>query len=205
MTHTNFENLPQPTADLEIAKAHLDEFGYCLIADALSPEQITALRSRLLEQAEAELQQGIALEDGGPKGGPGINQRLTMLVNKGKVFREMLFIRSVRAVIDHALGDEYLLHSYTANITKPGGVAMNLHTDQWWMPAPIPRNQAYIPAGSITRARPNVEATEPIETLIPRTAVNVMWMLNDFTAENGGTRLVPVATRFLMDEFTKVR
>jgi hypothetical protein len=109
MTDTNFENLPRPTTDLEMAKAHLDEFGYCLIAEALSPEMIAALRTRLLEQAEAELQQGVAIEDGGPDGTPGINQRLTMLVNKGQVFLEVLFIESVRAVIDHALGDEYLV------------------------------------------------------------------------------------------------
>ena len=191
MSHANSENSPRPTTDLGMAKAHLDEFGYCLIAEALSPELNAALRTRLLEQAEAELQRGVAIEDGGPEGLPGINQRLTMVVNKGKVFLEVLFIESVRAVIDHALGDEYLLHSFTANIAKPGGATMELHTDQWWMPAPIPRNQAFTPVGSITRARPNVEATGRVETLIPRAAVNVVWMLNEFTAENGGTRLVP--------------
>ena len=45
----------------------------------------------------------------------------------------------------------YLLSSYGANIAKPGGIAMNLHTDQWWMPEPIHRNPNPVPAGSLTR------------------------------------------------------
>ncbi|MEM7030381.1 MAG: phytanoyl-CoA dioxygenase family protein [Chloroflexota bacterium] len=188
---TGFESLPQPTTDLNTATANLDKYGYCLIANALSQDQVAALKTRMVEQAEAEMQAGVAIQDGGPKGGPPINQRLTMLVNKGRVFREMLFAPAVRAVIDHALGEEYLLHSHTANIAKPGGVAMGLHTDQWWMPVPIPRDQEANPVGSMTRARPNIEAVEPIETLPPRACVNVMWMINDFSPENGGTRLVP--------------
>jgi len=203
--------LPQPTANVAQAKSDIDHYGYCLIENALDPVVVNAALKRLKEQAAAELEQGAAFEDGGPrqqwgaftdgKGRPrqqaytaaagGVNQRVWMLVNKGQVFRDILFTASVRAVVDHLLGDDYLLSSYSANIAKPGGVAMNLHTDQWWMPNPVNREPSPIPVGSITRERTNLKGEETPLMIAPCVCVNVMWMLNDFSAENGGTRFVP--------------
>ncbi|MCY3709202.1 MAG: phytanoyl-CoA dioxygenase family protein [Caldilineaceae bacterium] len=203
--------LPRATSDMEQAKSDILEYGYCLIANALEPEVVGAALARLKEQAAAELEQGAAFEDGGPKqqwgaftdgkGRPkqkaytaaagGVNQRVWMLVNKGRIFRQILFTDSVRAVVDHVLGEEYLLSSYSANIAKPGGVAMNLHTDQWWMPHPVDREPSPLPVGSITRERPNLRGEGAPEMIAPCVCVNVMWMLNDFSAENGGTRFVP--------------
>lgn len=203
--------LPQATTNVAQAKSDIDHFGYCLIENALEPAVVKAALKRLKEQAAAELEQGAAFEDGGPKqqwgaftdgkGRPrqqaytaaagGVNQRVWMLVNKGQVFRDILFTASVRTVVDHLLGDDYLLSSYSANIAKPGGVAMNLHTDQWWMPNPINREPSPVPVGSITRERTNLKGEEAPPMIAPCVCVNVMWMLNDFSAENGGTRFVP--------------
>ncbi len=205
------QTLPQATTDIARAKRDIDEFGYCLIANALTPAEVEAARIRLIEQAAAELEYGLAFEDGGPEQqwgaftdgrgrlrrqvytavAGGVNQRVWMLVNKGRIFRAILFTASVRAIVDHVLGDDYLLSSYSANIAKPGGVAMNLHTDQWWMPHPIERGPSPVPIGSITRQRPNLEGGEPGAMIAPCVCVNVMWMLNDFSAENGGTCFVP--------------
>ncbi len=205
------QSLPRATTDIERAKLDIDEFGYCLIANALEPHVVEAARRRLIDQAAAELRQGAAFEDGGPKqqwgaftdgrGRPrqqaytaasgGVNQRVWMLVNKGQVFRQILFTQSVRTVVDHVMGDDYQLSSYSANIAKPGGVAMNLHTDQWWMPNPIARRPSPLPVGSITRERTNLQGAEPPALIAPCVCINVMWMLNDFSAENGGTRFVP--------------
>ena len=55
----------------------------------------------------------------------GVNQRVWMLVNKGQVWRDLLKQPTMRAVVGHVLG----VASYGANIAKPGGIAMNLHTD----------------------------------------------------------------------------
>ncbi len=191
MTSTTKNDLPQPTADLSIAKAHLDEFGYCLLANALTPKQVEALRTRLVEQAAAEKQQGLAFEDGSKEKSSGINQRVWMLINKGKIFHEPLLHKDVHDLIRHVLGEQYLLSCYTANIAKPGGVAMNLHTDQWWMPPPTRRDRSPLPVGSITRERRDVDDAGPPSMIAPAVVVNVMWMLVDFTPENGGTRLVP--------------
>ena len=59
-----YEELPQPTAGLASLQSNIDEFGYCLVKDAITPEQLTAAKRRLLEQAQAELE-----------GGPGIRRR----------------------------------------------------------------------------------------------------------------------------------
>jgi ectoine hydroxylase-related dioxygenase (phytanoyl-CoA dioxygenase family) len=61
------------------------------------------------------------------------------------------------------LGPDFLLSSFTANISHPGGEPMSLHTDQgyvgFWTPEPV--------------------------------VANIAWMLDDFTDANGGTRLAP--------------
>ncbi|MYH62707.1 MAG: phytanoyl-CoA dioxygenase family protein [Caldilineaceae bacterium SB0675_bin_29] len=203
--------VPKATSNVEQAKSDIDQYGYCLIENALEPAVVDAALGRLKEQAAAELKLGAAFEDGGPKqqwgaftdgkGRPrqqaytaeagGVNQRVWMLVNKGRVFCQILFTKRVRDVVDHVLGDDYLLSSYSANIAKPGGVAMNLHTDQWWMPHPIHREPSPVPVGSISRQRSNLEGEDPPQMIAPCVCVNVMWMLNDFSAENGGTLLVP--------------
>ena len=204
------DELPKPTNDLETLKSNIDEFGYCLVKDAMPADQLAAARQRLLDQAKAELQSGYAFEDGGAKQqwgaftdeegkikrdafsaqAGGVNQRLWMLVNKGQVFLDMLTEPDMRAVIGHVLGVDYLLSGYTANIAKPGGIAMNLHTDQWWMPEPIHRKPSPVPAGSLSRDLSNREDDFP-SMIAPPVVVNVMWMLNDFTEANGATRIVP--------------
>ena len=206
----SYEELPKPTANLEAAKTHIDEFGYCLLANAIPAEQLAAVRTRLEEQAAAELQAGLAFEDGGAKQqwgaftdeqghirqdafsakAGGVNQRVWMLVNKGQIFLDMLAQPNMRTIVGHVLGKDYLLSSYGANIAKPGGIAMNLHTDQWWMPEPIHRKPSPVPAGSLTRELSNREDDHPA-LIAPPVVVNVMWMLNDFTEANGATRIVP--------------
>ena len=211
MIDTKENTRPTPTTDMALAKSNLDEFGYAFVANALTPAQVEAARSRLLEQAAAEKLQGLAYEDGGPEQNwgsfldeqgrirenaftetaGGVNQRVWMLVNKGKIFRDMLSIESVHSLVSHVIGEAYLLSSFTANIAKPGGVAMDLHTDQWWMPNPVYRDQASLAVGSITRESTNLADDAPAPMIAPAACVNVMWMLVDFTADNGGTRLVP--------------
>ena len=194
MACKTLNNLPQPTTNLPIAKENLDEFGYCLLADALSQEEIAIVRRRLEEQAAAEKQRGLAHEDAGPNGS-GVNQRIWFLVNKGQAFRNLLLHKTIRQLVGHVLGDEYLLSSFTANIANPGGV-MQMHTDQWWMPLSVQRGQSSIRPGSMTRSHfrgyhiGRDKAGSPT-VLPPAVACNVMWMLTDFTANNGATHIVP--------------
>jgi ectoine hydroxylase-related dioxygenase (phytanoyl-CoA dioxygenase family) len=151
-------DLPCPTEDRTQALADLAEHGYCIVANALSRSQLAELRERLMEQAAGEDAGGRGFHDGG-----GVNQRLWLLVNKGKVFRDLVLHGLVSEFMGHLLGPDYLLSSLSANIARPGSVPMGLHTDQgyvgFWTPVPV--------------------------------VANIAWMLDEFTAENGGTRLVP--------------
>jgi len=151
--------LPAPTTDMSQARHDLGVFGYCIVRDALSSAEVRTLRSRVAEQARGEEEAGVAFHDSKT------NQRIWMLVNKGQAFRELVLHRLAEEMMSHLLGDDFLLSSATANIARPGGAPMSLHTDQiyvdFWTEKPL--------------------------------VANIAWMLDDFTDENGGTRLVPAS------------
>lgn len=145
---------------LDAARTDLDEAGFCIVRDVLTPDEVGGLRHRLVDQAEGERARGVAFHDGGP-GGP--NQRVWMLINKGRVFRDLMLHPLVTDLIGHLLGPDFLLSSLTANIAGPGGEPMVLHVDQGW--------------SGMWTAQPLV--------------ANIAWMIDDFTADNGATRLAP--------------
>jgi ectoine hydroxylase-related dioxygenase (phytanoyl-CoA dioxygenase family) len=155
-------DLAPKARDLDQAKQDLDAKGYCVVENVLSRSEILALRTRLIEQAEGERTRGVSFHDGGA-GRP--NQRVWMLVNKGRVFRDLMLHPIVDQLIGHLLGPDFLLSSLTANIAHTGGEPMVLHTDQgyvgFWTPVPV--------------------------------VANIAWMLDDFTEANGGTRLIPAS------------
>jgi ectoine hydroxylase-related dioxygenase (phytanoyl-CoA dioxygenase family) len=98
----------------------------------------------------------------------GSNQRVWALPNKGEEFLELLQHPLYVEQMDRLLGRGWLVSSSTANIAGPGGEPMFLHADQGYVPAPFP----------------------------PRPLVaNCGWLLDDFTEENGGTRVVPGSHR----------
>ena len=125
----------------------------------------------------------------------GINQRVWMLPNKGKVFLDILQNHSYADCVKQIVGEEFLVSSFGANIAKPGGMAMDLHTDQWWLPDPVSRNEEFLPSGSINRKKFNYKINKDIlnnKNFISRPAVsNVLIMLNGMSKENGGTLIVP--------------
>ena len=167
------QELPTPTTDWGRMRADLDEHGFCLMADALSPTQLTSVRERLLDQAAAEVEDGVAMRDGGqtaifgeaPESAP--NQRLFNLLDKGEEFWQLLLHPIVDEVVYHLLGENVISSSATANIVRSGGAPMALHSDQGYVDIPI---------------------TDAV-------VCNTIWMLSDFTADNGGTYLVPGSHR----------
>ena len=179
---------------MQLARKYLDEFGYCLIDRVLDAQQVDAIRRRLEEQATAEQELGIAYEDAGVTES-GINQRVWFLINKGRVFRDLLSEPQIRELVQHILGEQYILSSFTANIAKPGGT-IGVHVDQWWFPPPVARDMNYIRPGSMTKSlfrdRQFHEAGSDSTAMIaPAVVCNAMWMISDFTADNGATLVVP--------------
>ena len=199
------QNYPKPTESLKTAKNDLKKWGYCLLENAIPKDLNTKSMERLIEQAEAEKQLNIAYEDGSKTkkwgefnnadASSGINQRVWMLPNKGKVFLDILQNHSYADCVKQIVGEEFLVSSFGANIAKPGGMAMDLHTDQWWLPDPVSRNEEFLPSGSINRKKFNYKINKDIlnnKNFISRPAVsNVLIMLNGMNKENGGTLIVP--------------
>jgi ectoine hydroxylase-related dioxygenase (phytanoyl-CoA dioxygenase family) len=98
----------------------------------------------------------------------GANQRVWTLLNKGDCFVELALDPVVLDLMEHLLGSDFLLSNIDANIAGPGGKPMFLHADQSFVPTPWPP--------------------------FPLVA-NVMWMLDDFTTDNGATRATPGSHR----------
>jgi ectoine hydroxylase-related dioxygenase (phytanoyl-CoA dioxygenase family) len=91
-------------------------------------------------------------------------RRVFNLLSHDPVFAEVPIRPDVLRIAERVLDEDLLLSSLTAIETHPGQAAQPLHADD----------------GSIPLARPH----EPLLLI-------AMWALTDFTAENGGTRLVP--------------
>lgn len=94
----------------------------------------------------------------------GANQRVFNLVNKGVIFEEIVQDPSVMKVMARLLGGDCILSGFSSNTTGPGGEPMMLHSDSGYVPPPHP------------------------EYLL---SANAIWVLDDFTLENGGTEYVP--------------
>jgi ectoine hydroxylase-related dioxygenase (phytanoyl-CoA dioxygenase family) len=108
------------------------------------------------------------------------NHRVFNLLNRGEDFVALIDHPAVIRVIEEMLGPDALLSSITANVALPGNSPQALHADQQYV-------------------------TEP--WAVPMVA-NVVWMLDEFTERNGGTRMVPgshvLGRRPLNDEIPSV-
>lgn len=122
------------------------------------------LMNALRARLDEQAQGEIAAEMATRDGGPSLpNQRVWMLLNKGQVFRDLMVHPVIDQLLGHVLGPGFLLSSLTANIAHRGGEPMALHTDQNYVGFWTPK----------------------------AVVANIAWMLDDFSDENGGTRLVP--------------
>lgn len=168
--------LPRPTDDLEQVKRDFDAFGYGLIKDCLSPDEVAGIAERLTEQAAAEARAGRALvtEDRQSfskkprEGDTAPFQLVRCLPNKGAVFRDLILQPKVMDVMRHGFGGmEFCLSNLTGMVTRKGAPPQVIHCDQSYLPNPQPR--AWVN--------------------------NVLYMITEFTDENGGTRVVPGSHR----------
>jgi ectoine hydroxylase-related dioxygenase (phytanoyl-CoA dioxygenase family) len=139
-------------------KRQLDDDGYVLLQGAIDDALLRELRTRILEQFEAE----------GDRAGHEFRteehaHRLANLVDKGEVFRRAIVLPRMLELVRHVLGPEIKLSSLNARSADPHtDVGQPLHVDM----AAIPDEKGYW-------------------------VCNAVWMLDDFTLENGATRMIP--------------
>jgi hypothetical protein len=90
-------------------------------------------------------------------------RRLANLIDKGAIFAELVCMAKILACIEHVVGRGYKLSSLNARSTNPhNGESQPWHAD----------------AGAIADER-------------GYWVCNSVWMLDDFTEENGATRMIP--------------
>ena len=127
-------NYPKPTKSIEVAKNDLKKWGYCLLKNAIPPDLNNRAMERLIEQANAEKELNLAYEDGSEKkkwgefnkytDAPGVNQRVWMLPNKGKVFLDILAKHNYVECVKEIVGDEFLVSSF-------GAILLSQEALQW--------------------------------------------------------------------------
>lgn len=183
------DELPRPSRDFDTLRSDLEVFGYGLIEDALEPGQVEAVRTRLVEQAAAERERHNMKN---PANMDPVNQWVGMLLNKGEAFFDLVDHALVHSLVSDVLGPHFLISCVDAQIQHPGSVTMPLHTDQWWVPPPVPRGARHVRASAIERAQGTaLDPSPPPGPISGPVEANVMWMITDFTELNGATRIVP--------------
>jgi ectoine hydroxylase-related dioxygenase (phytanoyl-CoA dioxygenase family) len=185
----DIDQLPKPTTDAAQLKHELEVFGYCVVERALECQTLEAIRTRLFEQADAERK---IHNKKNPANIDPLNQWVGMLLNKGEAFFELIQHPLCMSLIEHLIGPDYLVSCVDAQIQHSGAGGMPLHTDQWWMPSPHePGVSPGRPADAKRHVGCALDPSPSREPIAPIAAVNVMWMITDFTVETGATRLVP--------------
>lgn len=176
-------DLPRPVRDIARLRQDLKTWGYCLIADALSPDQLRRMRRRVEDQAEAERLAGLAVWQGAaPRPDEPLPrlQFIHCLINKGEQFVQCVEHDPagvqggpvIEQLLNETMGRDFLMSSFIAIISHPGNNPQGLHMDQ---------------------------GTAPFHVAEAPFTVNTMFILADTSAQNGGTLVVPGSHRLLAD------
>lgn len=159
--------LPELTDDLEVALHDLGEHGICLLAGAIGNAVLADACRATYAAAEYDTRHGTR-QAFGLDYGEG-NHRVWNILSRDSVFVDLVQHPSALRMIEATIGWPALLCNLSANIALPGGQGGALHADQIFVPEPWPPDE---PQG-----------------------FNVAWCLDDFTEQNGATRIVPGSHR----------
>ncbi|BAZ45920.1 hypothetical protein NIES4102_29480 [Chondrocystis sp. NIES-4102] len=97
----------------------------------------------------------------------GAKSRIYGLLYQGDIFTKLIENELVNSIIEAVLGEDIILGGFSAHILYPGASRMGIHVDYpyWAMSSPFPK--------------------------YPILEVQVIWMLEDFTADNGAPLFAP--------------
>jgi len=161
---TTARALPALTDDLDQAERDIREHGLCLVSGVLDQATILTIREELYKAAASDRARGREQKFGLDYDHDDTNQRVWNVLSRNPVFVDLAEHPAALRLVRSVLGWPALLGNLSANITGPGGGEMVLHADQIFVPEPWPAE----PQGC-----------------------NVSWLVDDFTADNGATCVVP--------------
>ena len=175
------KDLPCPVKDIRTLRSDLEQWGYCLIQEGLSAAQYNSMKNRLVEQAAGERKAGVASWMGTepiPGQATSNTQFLHALINKGEQFvqcveHDAMGVQAgplIEQLLNETVGPDFLMSSFIAIISNPNNMPQGLHQDQ---------------------------ATAPFQDSVAPYTVNTMFIMEDMTAHNGGTLVVPGSHKLL--------
>ncbi len=155
--------LPPVVDNAADAKDHIREHGLALICGQLSAAQLETARAATYAAVDEDRRLGRKADTFGLDYGDK-NVRVWNILNRNAVFRDIVQLPIVLDLLREVIGWPALLGNISANIAEPGSDGGMLHADQLFVPTPWPA----APQG-----------------------MNVGVLLDDFTADNGATEVVP--------------
>jgi ectoine hydroxylase-related dioxygenase (phytanoyl-CoA dioxygenase family) len=145
-----------------IVEELIDGKGFVLLPGLMAASEATEARSRAIEIASSP--SAVTLGRRNERTG---QQHVRGLLAHGEIFERMVQHPTIVEIAESMLGDDMTLGAYSARILYPGAIEMGVHIDYpyWAMRGPF--------------------------TLRPPLMVQVIWMLQDFTDQNGATLVAP--------------
>ncbi len=146
----------------EIVEEILGGNGYFILPGLMSRKEAAEARSLAVAEASKP----------NPSGNSARNQRIRhgsarQLFHQGEIFERLVQEPTIIGVAEALLGDDMTLSSYSCRVMWPGATEMGVHVDYpyWAMPGPY--------------------------AVRPPLMLQVVWMLQDFTENNGATMVMP--------------
>ena len=160
---------PDLTPELEREVRFFQKWGYLVIDDALTPEQVATLRAAM-DDAHSRSTVGWG---GEPNPGP-YGSFFSRLLEEDDRFAFLLDTPPVFTRVTAILGNAVQLHSATGRVTRPGTPEQNWHRDGPW-----PQDPDGTPFGSLPGQ------------------INCGYYLDELTMDNGPIVIVPGSHRAL--------
>ena len=143
----------------------LELYGYTVLDQIKPLSFFDDLRSTILKLGEEDRIAGRRIPLAGDRGK---SYLVTWLLARDRIFEEAVMAEKPLALITYLMGESCQISSNHGHVRGEGDLPQGLHADAPLVPGPIPE--------------------APV-------ASNIMWALDDFTLESGGTLVVPGSHR----------